>query len=334
MDSKIAVEVERQPKSMVMLKITSDKDDLVKYTEKVFQKLSPNVAVQGFRKGKAPKKLIEESLGVKLFDEALNMLLTDLTSKALVQENINPLTPPEFHLEEFEPNKPISFHVHFAVYPTIEIGDVKSVKMDAKEVKLAQERRKQLEEEAKKPKEEKKKEVKEEKNDGKDTKEDKSEEKKEEEKKPPVFNLEKYYSEILDKVFAISKIEIPDALIDHDLLHQEENFTSRLQELGIKPEDYLKIQNLTIEQARENWRKDIEFSLKQDLLLSKYAKDNDLKADKKEVDDELAHSYTKEQIANLDPEMYNYVNYAILRQKAFLHLLNLIETNNANTNSH
>ncbi len=310
----VELKKELQPKSTIKLTITSKVEDFQSSMDRAYNRLSQEVEVKGFRKGKAPKNMIVEELGPKLYDEALNQLIWELTNKALVQEKLSPISDPEFSLLSFDPTKPIEFSVQFAVYPEVKIGDLSTIKLDKDEVNKAKEAR---EKSAQTPNEEKTE-------DSKEAEVKQNEEKKDE---TPPFNMDKYYSDILDKVFAISEVDVPEALIERELENHIQNFTEKLNELGIQVDDYLKLQNTTLDESKTHWKKDIEFSFKQDFLLAEYAKQQDIKADKDEVEKSLHEVYTPEQIATLDQGMYNYISYALVRQKAFNDLINRIENN-------
>lgn len=339
MQDSINVTVEKLPKSIMKLTIRTSPADLEASIEKAYEKLAKDVEVKGFRKGTAPRPLVMQELGPKLLDEAMNTLIYDATNRALQQEKINPLTTPEFGIVDSKEGEPLTFTAQFAVYPEVVIGDLKTITIDPKEAKKAEDARKQIQKEQ----EEHQKEHEENEHEGHDHTHEHEEETSEapaetpqeaqQESKEPPFNLESYYSDMMEKVFAISQIDLPDAIVEQELENQTASFTKRLEELGIKTEDYLKLQNTTLEASKENWRKDIEFSLKQDLLLGEYAKQKEMKADSAEVEKSLAEVYTPQQRQELDPSMLNYVEYAIVRQKAFLDLIHFIEENNGITHT-
>lgn len=315
MNEHIVVTAEKLPKSMMKLTIQATAKDLADATEHAYTRLSKDVDVRGFRKGTAPKPMILEELGAKLVDEAINFLIWDLSNRAIAQEKLTPLSKPEFSINSFIPEQSLSFSLTFAVYPTVTIGDLSTIKVDKQEIEKAQEARKAHE--------------------SHDHEHHHEDEHTEEETKQAAkgIGLDKYYSEIIDKILTIAPIEIPPVVIDDELANYEQNFHAKLKDLGIAVDQYLKLQNTTLEQARANWKKDIEFSLKQDILLAQYAKDKNITVSDDEVKKSLDQVYSPEQMEKLDPKMYDYARYSLVRQKAFTHLIDFIEANNDHSNS-
>ncbi len=122
------ITVERLPESQVRLDIISEDTEFSDAMEKAYRKVTRDIQVPGFRKGKVPRQMIERMFGREIFvNEAHRGLMDDLYRQALKQEEIVPVGDPEVEIVAPEP---LEFTVLVPVYPTIDPGDYKSVRVD------------------------------------------------------------------------------------------------------------------------------------------------------------------------------------------------------------
>jgi trigger factor len=120
--------MERMPESQVLLDIAADDDEFANAMERAFRKVSRQMNVPGFRKGHAPRFIIEQMYGREVFlNEAQQDLMEDLYKKALQQEELVPVGSPDVELVELEP---LNFKVTVPVYPTVEPGDYTKVRVE------------------------------------------------------------------------------------------------------------------------------------------------------------------------------------------------------------
>lgn len=106
---------------------------------KAFKKLSQNVTVDGFRKGKAPEHLVRGKIDpAKLMDEAINSVLPDVYEEALREENIDAYAQPRVELVDVNDEKLV---VKFIVVgaPVVELGQYKGYKIGKKEATVTPE---------------------------------------------------------------------------------------------------------------------------------------------------------------------------------------------------
>ncbi|MCC6945522.1 MAG: trigger factor [Thermomicrobiales bacterium] len=130
------VTVERIPESQVRLEIVADAAEQEQAIDKAIRKISRDIAVPGFRKGKAPRSMIERLYGREAFVEEANRdLIDELFRKAIEQEEIVPVGDPELDSVESDP---LSFVVRVPVYPVIEPGDYLSVRADQVDAALGE----------------------------------------------------------------------------------------------------------------------------------------------------------------------------------------------------
>jgi len=120
--------VERKPESLVVFDITADDDEFAEAMTRAVRKVSRDVQVPGFRKGKAPRSMVERLYGREVFlREAADDVMERLYRDALKQEEITPVGEPSVEIVELEP---VNFIVTIPVYPAIELGDYGSVRVD------------------------------------------------------------------------------------------------------------------------------------------------------------------------------------------------------------
>jgi len=99
-------------------------------TDRVYKKNRGRITVDGFRKGKAPRSIIEKRYGEGIFfEEAVDNLLNDNYGKALDELNIEPIARPDvdFGEEKIEKGKGFKVTVKTEVAPEVEVKDYKGM---------------------------------------------------------------------------------------------------------------------------------------------------------------------------------------------------------------
>jgi trigger factor len=122
----MGVTTERLPRSLIALEIEVDDERLEASMDKAVRRLSQRVRIPGFRPGKAPRQIIERTLGKPaLVQEALEELLPDLYSETLQSESIEAIGQPSFELKSTEP---LVVSATVPVRPTIDIKDYQALR--------------------------------------------------------------------------------------------------------------------------------------------------------------------------------------------------------------
>lgn len=117
---------ERLPRSLVALEIEVDDERLEAQMDKAVRRLSQQVRIPGFRPGKAPRQIVERTLGRSaLLQEALEQLLPDVYNEAIEAEEIHAIGQPEFDLKSTEP---LVVSATVAVRPTIDLRDYQALR--------------------------------------------------------------------------------------------------------------------------------------------------------------------------------------------------------------
>lgn len=123
--------VERAENSQVTLKVEVEPERLAKATDRAYQRLVQRVSIPGFRKGKAPRKILERAVGLDaLYREALDFVMPSAYEEAVKETGIAPYARPEFEVVELEPEKPLVFKATVPVQPTVKLGEYQSIKLE------------------------------------------------------------------------------------------------------------------------------------------------------------------------------------------------------------
>ncbi len=131
------VTTERLPGSLVALRFEVDDDRLEASMGKAVRHVSEQVKIPGFRPGKAPREVVERTIGrPALLQEALDHLLPEIYEEALESEAIDAIAQPEFELESTEP---LIVNAKVPVRPTVELDDYKSLRAPREPVEATEE---------------------------------------------------------------------------------------------------------------------------------------------------------------------------------------------------
>ena len=128
---------------------------------------------------------------------------------------------------------------------------------------------------------------------------------------------------VLDKVIEETKFDVPNRMIEDEVENELRNFQYRLQAQGLNYEDYKKYTGNTDEEIKETFKEPAEKRVKLGLILEKYAKENKLKATKRDYDkelDKLAEMYKAEDKEEFKKTMsegsLEFLDRGILNSKA------------------
>lgn len=134
------VSVETLPSSEAVVNVDFSWEELEKASDKAYRKLVQKVDIQGFRRGKAPRSLVERRLGKEyIYQEGLDDLMTETYRGALKEHNIVPLTQPELDAPMLEIGQPYHFSLKVPILPTVEPGDYKSLHFERPEAVVTSE---------------------------------------------------------------------------------------------------------------------------------------------------------------------------------------------------
>ena len=135
----MSFEVETLEKSMAKLTITVSAEDFEKAIEKAYQKNKNKISVQGFRKGKAPRAIIEKMYGVGVFyEDAANEIMPDAYEQAAKESGLDIVSRPEIDVVQIEKGKEFIFTAEVAVKPEVTLGQYRDIEVEKQEVSVSE----------------------------------------------------------------------------------------------------------------------------------------------------------------------------------------------------
>ena len=105
--------------------------------KKAYNRLVQKYAIPGFRKGKAPRPILEQYLGrAALLEDAIDHMAPEAYEKAVKEQNFQPIARPEVNLEKTEP---VTYKMVVPLKPTVKPGDYHSIKMQPENIEVKDE---------------------------------------------------------------------------------------------------------------------------------------------------------------------------------------------------
>jgi trigger factor len=136
----VKVSVEKLPTSEAVLEVELTWDEMEKASDKAYRKLVKQIDIQGFRRGKAPRSLVERRLGKEyIYQEGLDDLMTEAYRNALKENEITPITQPTVDAPTLDMGKPYHFSIKVPVVTSPELGDYRSLHFDREEATVTSE---------------------------------------------------------------------------------------------------------------------------------------------------------------------------------------------------
>jgi trigger factor len=259
---------------------------------KAFDTLAKDLTVQGFRKGKAPKEVVEKNLPKdRVYDTMIRAYIPAQYEEIVKEEKLQPIYSPKIELVKAKENE--NWQVKFTVplQPEIDLKNYKDIVKKAKEEKNKPEiwtPGKDKDEKA--PNEAVKKEM----------------------------AMQAALNALVDKV----KIEISDVILDDEVNRRMSKLVDDIQRLGMTVENYIKAKNITIDQLKDQFRKEIEESYKVEFILQEIGDLEKIQVEKDDLDKMMAGLKDEK---DKQAFMQNAYYYATLmrKQKILEHLIEL-----------
>lgn len=136
----MSVQVENLEKSMAKLTIEVEAEKFENAMEKAYQKQKNKISIQGFRKGKAPRALIEKMYGAGIFyEDAANALIPDAYDAAAEESGLDIVSRPEIDVTQIEKGQSFIFTATVAVKPEITLGEYKGIEVDKADTSVSNE---------------------------------------------------------------------------------------------------------------------------------------------------------------------------------------------------
>ena len=136
----MSVQVEKMEHNMAKLTIEVSAEELEKAIEGAYHKNKNKINIPGFRKGKAPRKMIEKMYGAAVFyEDAANAIIPDAYEKEVSALDLEIVSRPVIDVVQIESGKPFIFTAEVAVKPEVTLGKYNGVKIDKIDVEVTDE---------------------------------------------------------------------------------------------------------------------------------------------------------------------------------------------------
>lgn len=278
--SEITSQLSWLPKKTFELKVTIPKVLIDRSYEHVLKHAVEQADIQGFRKGKAPVKMVEERIGKdKLYSEAATHIVSQAYADAVKQHNLNPIISPQIEPIDMKEGQDWVFKATSAEAPDVKLGNYK----DAIKSLKAKDKIWTPDKAASK-----------------------------DDQKPEV-TLEKIFEELLKHV----DIELPDLVVEKEVNRMMTNLLDQVNALGMTVQQYLAAKNLSQEQIRAESKAQAEANLKLDFAIAQIAVEEKISVTEQDIQSLIDQTKDpKAKTAMQKPEEKLYLMILLRRQKA------------------
>lgn len=136
----MSVQVETLEKSMAKLTIEVSAEEFETALDKAYKKNKNKISLPGFRKGKAPRAMIEKMYGTGVFyEDAANDLIPGAYESAAKESELEIVAQPSIDVTQIEKGKPFIFTATVAVKPEVTLGDYKGIEVEKKTAEVTDE---------------------------------------------------------------------------------------------------------------------------------------------------------------------------------------------------
>lgn len=275
--------LQKQPNGTIQITVTIPSVVVKKTWDEVIEEAVKNAEVAGFRKGKAPKHLVEEKIDkTKVKEEVLKKLLPQYYIEAIKEHNINPIMSPKIHVEELKDpssnDKDWKFTANTCEAPNMDLNNYKdNIKSITAKSKIIVP--------------------------GKDKQE---------------VKFEEIVRALIDSV----KLEIPEILLTQEVDRLLSQTLDEVKKLGLTLDQYLQSTGKTPEGLREEYTKRAKNDITLEFTLQKIAKDEHITVEDKEIEEAIQKAKDPNERKNLENNRYLLANI-LRQQKTLDFLKNL-----------
>lgn len=281
--------IDTKPDGTVEMTIQVPWSRVAQSYDAVLTELTKTVEIEGFRKGKAPKAMVEKKLDKnKVYEEVLQKLIPEVYQEAITEFQIKPVIMPKITLKEAQENKDWTIIAATCQRPEVKLGSYKE------KLKLSSL--------AKKP-------------DlwvpGKDM----PDTKKSEQNKP---TLDEMLQALLDAV----EIKIPDVMIENEVSRMLSELIDQTKKLGLSVDQYLSSTHKSADELKAEYRKQAIQTLSLEFALEEIAASEKITVTDGEIDTAISKAKSPEEKESLAREKY-YLASVLRRQKTLDYLSKL-----------
>jgi trigger factor len=129
---EMKVTLDREGTNIVKLGVEVEPDHAMKAYEIACKQLCQRINIPGFRRGKAPRNIVEKMVGVDFIKkETLERLVPEVLGQAITQEKLDVITEPQIDQPSFNLGEPLKLSATFEVRPEVKLGEYKGIATSA-----------------------------------------------------------------------------------------------------------------------------------------------------------------------------------------------------------
>ncbi len=246
--TKKVKQITKDPDGTIHIKLTISWEKVKTAYNKALLDSKKTLEVKGFRKGKAPDKIVEEQVGKQsLYTQALQYILPEAYAEKVKQLKLKPIVSPKVEPNSLEEGQTWELTATLAEKPSIKLGDYKKIVIGAKAASKIW-------------------------TPGKDTDSPKQQDDTVQQKEA---SLDERLAKIFDELINEVKFDLPKFLIEEQVNRQLSRLLEQIEKLGLSLEQYLISLGKTSDQLRKEYHQEAERTLRLELILNEIA--NDLK---------------------------------------------------------
>lgn len=265
----------------IELTITIPWVDVEATYQTVVTQMVESAEVKGFRKGKAPRALVEKKLDkTAVYEKVIKQIIPKAYAEAVTAQNIRPIVNPAIELKEAQEKKDWILVARTCEKPAVTLGDYKA---KVAEAKVAKHKKIWV------------------------PGQDKKEEDKTNAAKP---SLDDILTAILDAV----TISLPDILVEQEVNRLLADLIDQTKKLGISVEQYLASTGRTSDSIRQEYRTQASRTLTLEFALEEIADNEGISVSDEDIDAVIKTAKTEEEKQSLSAQRY-YVASLLRRQK-------------------
>jgi FKBP-type peptidyl-prolyl cis-trans isomerase (trigger factor) len=285
MDKNITTALQKESNGTIRLTITISDSEVKRAWEEVINQIVDNAEIQGFRRGKAPRRLVEEKTDKeKIREEVLKKLLPIAYAEAIKTQGIKPIINPKIHVDKIDDLQTLSekgeskswtFTALTCEVPNIKLGKYKeSIQRITAKSKIII---------------------------------------------PGKEPIPAKFDEIVKALIDDIEAQIPEILVDNETDRLLSQTLEDVKKLGLTLDQYLSSTGKNPKILREEYRKKAQNDIKLEFALSKIAEEEKITVEEKEIEEAIKASRSEEERKSL--EANRYLLASILRQQKTLDFL-------------
>jgi FKBP-type peptidyl-prolyl cis-trans isomerase (trigger factor) len=281
--------ISRREDGTIVLDLTIPWTNVSSVYEEVIADLVKNAELPGFRKGKAPRAMVEEKLDRSaVYEDVIRKLLPKVYNEAVTEEKLKPIISPKVELKEAKENADWVITIYTCEKPKLTLGDYKKA---VAEKKADRHKKIWVPGKDQKPEEEK------------------------EDKKPRI-------EEVLSWVAETVTITIPELLLEQEVNRLLSNLIDQTKSLGLSVEQYLTATGRNAESVRKEYEAQARQTITLEFALEDIADKEGILISDDDIDAVIKSAKTEEEKKKLSQDRY-YIASILRRQKTIDFLANL-----------